>query len=204
MFASVHGNTIQIFNTWTFENIGNLKGHNGKVKSLHWSKDDYTLVSCGSDGAVYGWSLSTLKRENENILKGCSYSSAVCSNDSLTMYAVGSDKMIKEIYDSQIIKEIPTSAILTQITLSNSGHMMFVGTQTGNIRSVKFPLGENDDNQEHRAHSSPVTKLRVSHDDQYLFSCGEDGCVYVFRISDKEERGLRRERATVFTDEVGS
>jgi WD40 repeat protein len=95
LFAAVHGNTIQIFNTWTFENIGNLKGHNGKVKSLYWGKDDTKLISCGTDGAVYGWSLESMKRDNENILKGCSYSSAVCTPSSQVIYAVGSDKMIK-------------------------------------------------------------------------------------------------------------
>ncbi|CAF1649874.1 unnamed protein product, partial [Didymodactylos carnosus] len=30
VFAAVHGNVIQIYSTVTFENITNLKGHNGK------------------------------------------------------------------------------------------------------------------------------------------------------------------------------
>jgi WD40 repeat protein len=33
LFAAVHGNVIQIYSTVTFENITNLKGHNGKVCS---------------------------------------------------------------------------------------------------------------------------------------------------------------------------
>lgn len=31
MFAAVHGNVIQIYSTTSFENVLNLKGHNGKV-----------------------------------------------------------------------------------------------------------------------------------------------------------------------------
>ena len=31
MFAAVHGNVIQIYSSTTFENVNNLKGHNGKV-----------------------------------------------------------------------------------------------------------------------------------------------------------------------------
>ena len=31
LFAAVHGNVIQLYSTSTFENVGNLKGHNGKV-----------------------------------------------------------------------------------------------------------------------------------------------------------------------------
>jgi cilia- and flagella-associated protein 57 len=86
---------IQLYSTWTFENIGNLKGHNGKVRSLYWTPDDSILVSAGSDGAVYTWIIRDLKRENEHILKSCSYTSAVCTNDGKSVFAVGSDKCLK-------------------------------------------------------------------------------------------------------------
>ena len=35
MFAAANTNLIQLFSTYTFENIGNLKGHNGKVFIIH-------------------------------------------------------------------------------------------------------------------------------------------------------------------------
>lgn len=95
MFAAAHGNIIQLFSTWTLQSIDNLKGHNGKVKSLHWTSDDGTLVSAGMDGAVYSWKIRLMKREHEHILKSCTYNSAVCSPDGATMYAVGSDKLVK-------------------------------------------------------------------------------------------------------------
>ena len=38
LFAAVHGNVIQIYSTVTFENITNLKGHNGKVCLLSTTK----------------------------------------------------------------------------------------------------------------------------------------------------------------------
>ena len=31
LFAAVHGNIIQIYSSASFENVSNLKGHNGKV-----------------------------------------------------------------------------------------------------------------------------------------------------------------------------
>lgn len=31
-FAAVNGTTISIYNTYTCENVGNLRGHNGKVR----------------------------------------------------------------------------------------------------------------------------------------------------------------------------
>jgi len=105
-FAAVTGSTIQIFSTWNFESLGTLKGHNGKVKSVHWSPDDSRVITSGTEGAVYEWSLRDLsghagqgiRRETESILKTCSYSSATFSFDNKTIYAVGSDKTLKVNY----------------------------------------------------------------------------------------------------------
>ncbi|KAJ3005843.1 Cilia- and flagella-associated protein 57, partial [Thoreauomyces humboldtii] len=210
-FAAVHGNTIQIYSTWNFENLGNLKGHNGKVRSLFWTQDDSRIVSAGLDGAIYDWALrdltgsggSGIKREGESILKSCNYTCAIATGDGRSIFAVGSDKTLKEITDSQIIREQESDVVLTQVILSQSGRMMFVGTANGTIRSMKFPLSnEPGEFQEHQAHSAPITKLRVSFDDQYLFSTSEDGALYVFKISDKEGRGLKRDREIVYADEI--
>lgn len=40
LFAAVNGNTIQVYATYTCNNIGNLRGHNGRVTSVQWSPDD--------------------------------------------------------------------------------------------------------------------------------------------------------------------
>lgn len=102
MFAAVNGNVIHIFSTTTFENVSNLKGHNGKVRSVVWSTDDMKLVSCGMDGAVYEWDTVTSKRVGESVLKSCSYTSVTVSPDGKTTFAVGSDRSLKEIADSTV------------------------------------------------------------------------------------------------------
>lgn len=70
------------------------------------------------DGAVYEWRLSDFKRSKENVLKGCNYTCAVCTPDCRTLYAVGSDKKLKEMEDTpasgtQVVKEIDTGSIAT-------------------------------------------------------------------------------------------
>ncbi len=155
-FAAVNGTTISIYNTYTCENVGNLRGHNGKVRllkcvhtraaraphfapsafaraaapappahapsspraargaaasarhaprcvcttrppaspaaqvrALFWSPDDTRLISAGMDGAVYEWRLKDFKRDKENVLKGCNYSSVLATSDCKTLYAAG-------------------------------------------------------------------------------------------------------------------
>ena len=101
--AAVYGNVVQIYSTTTFENVSNLKGHNGKVKSLVWCSDDTRVVTCGIDGALYEWELLTGRRLTENVLKLCSYTGVALSPDAKTTFAVGSDHTLKEISDSQVV-----------------------------------------------------------------------------------------------------
>ena len=115
MFAAVHGNVIQLYATYTFENVGNLKGHNGKVRSIVWSQDDSKIISCGVDGAVYEWSVYTSKREGESVLKTCSYTCAAVSPEGGTTFAVGSDKTLKEISDSQVLLDFLKISLRFQI-----------------------------------------------------------------------------------------
>ena len=86
MFAAVNGNTIQIYSTYTCENTGNLRGHNGKVKSIY-TNDDSRVISAGMDGAVY--EQLRISPTSENVLKSCAYTCAVCTADARAIYAVG-------------------------------------------------------------------------------------------------------------------
>jgi cilia- and flagella-associated protein 57 len=210
-FAAVTGNTVQIYSTWNFECLGTMKGHNGKVRSVFWTHGDTRIITSGAEGAIYEWSLKDLsghqgqgiRRENESIVKTCSYNFACSDTNSNTIYAVGSDQTLKEIVDGQITRELESDCILTQTILSHSGKMLFVGTEYGSIRSMKFPFGDDAGVfQEHQAHDSAVTRMCISFDDQFLFSVSEDGSFYIFRIFDREGKGAKREREVVYADEI--
>ena len=54
------------------------------------------------DGAVYEWDTFTGKRVGESVLKSCSYTSVAITPDGKTTFAVGSDKTLKEVADSQV------------------------------------------------------------------------------------------------------
>ena len=56
-FAVANNALVQIVNTYTCEVMVNLRGHNGKVRSVCWGKGDRKLVTVGMDGAVFVWSV---------------------------------------------------------------------------------------------------------------------------------------------------
>ena len=49
--------------------------------------------------------------------------------------------------------------VLTQIVMSHSGKMLFCGTVTGALRSVKFPLTDHGEWQEQQGHAMQITKV---------------------------------------------
>lgn len=44
--------------------------------------------------------------------------------------------------------------------------------------------------------------MRISYDDQFLFSVAMDGSLFAFKVTDKEGRGLKREKDITFSEEV--
>eukprot|EP00795_Rhopilema_esculentum_P004667 gene4667-20951_t len=202
LFAAVHGNVIQLYSSTTFENVGNLKGHNGKVRCIRWTQDDSKLISCGMDGAVYEWNIGSQKREGESVLKSCSYTCVAVSPDAKTVFAVGSDRTLKEITDNQILRDVPANdTVLTQVALSRSGRMLFCGTNTGALRAFKFPLTVPGEWNELPSHAGSITKMRITYDDQYLVTVSEDACLFIHKIVDKEGRG-KREKEVTYAEEI--
>uniref|UniRef100_A0A8C6VLZ3 Cilia and flagella associated protein 57 n=1 Tax=Naja naja TaxID=35670 RepID=A0A8C6VLZ3_NAJNA len=156
LFAAVNGNVIHIYSTISFDNIINLKGHNGKVRSVVWSMDDYKLVSC---------------------------------EEMLCMF--------------QILREVPSFDVsYTCIVIAHNGRMVFTGTSAGTIRSMKYPLPLHKEFNEYQAHAGPVSKISITSDDQFLLTSAEDGCIIIWKVYDKEGRGLKREREVPYSDEV--
>jgi len=210
-FAAVNSNTIQVYKTYTCEMIANLRGHNNKVRSLSWTADDSTLVSAGMDGAVYEYDIiQEGRRVSDWVHKGTNFSCVIVYTDPSTggntMYVVGSDKMLKEVYSSQLQNYLEAGTTLGQIVLSNSAKTLFASVAEpeapGPIRCYKFPL--DGDYIEYQCHSAPATRIRITYDDQFLFSCSEDGCLFIFDVRKKDRVVSKRDKENVlpFADEI--
>ncbi|KAL6068558.1 hypothetical protein STEG23_000961 [Scotinomys teguina] len=106
-------------------------------------------------------------------------------------------------HTGKILREISAfDVIYTAITTSHSGRMIFVGTSVGTIRAMKYPLPLQKEFNEYQAHAGPITKIMLTFDDQFLLTVAEDGCLFTWRVFDKEGRGIKREREVGFAEEV--
>ena len=44
--------------------------------------------------------------------------------------------------------------------------------------------------------------MKISYDDNYLFSVAADGSLYCYRVTDKDGRGYRRDKDVAYAEEV--
>ena len=51
-------------------------------------------------------------------------------------------------------------------------------------------------------YDSLIFQMRISYDDQFLFTVGMDGSLFAFNVTDKEGRGLKREKDITYSEEV--
>jgi hypothetical protein len=88
------------------------------------------------------------------------------------------------------------------VALSKSGRMLFVGTSKGTLRSYKYPLTKPYEFQEHVAHTSPITRMKITYTDEFAITGSEDGSIVVWRIQDKEGRSIKRDKEVGYADEI--
>ena len=100
-----------------------------------WSYDDNHIYTGGIDGAVYEWELKGLKRLRESVIKGCLYSSISCVKDVKNFFAVGSDRKLKELDDSIVVK-VSRLRLLCLLWACLSVIACYVGTPALNIHHI--------------------------------------------------------------------
>lgn len=130
------------------------------MRGLSWCHDDHKMSSCGSEGTVYEWQISTTRRISETIVKSCVFTDTAMSSDGKSTFAVGSDGKIRELKSSVINRDVIINKVgLDGIILSNSDLMVFVTGNKGIIYSVKMPLMDSAEYNEYNLHASTILRV---------------------------------------------
>ncbi|XP_045769045.1 cilia- and flagella-associated protein 57 isoform X2 [Maniola jurtina] len=203
LFAAVNGQIIQVFSSVSFQNVYNLKGHNGKITSLAWSANDLTLVSCGTEGAVYEWNMSSGQRVGEVILKTNQFNACAVNSNGKTTYGVGTDGEIKEIGSNSIRRNLGLiGCALDTIVLSRSDLMLFITGGEGGVAAVQLPLLDKAIFNEFHMHNKKVIGIALSYDDQTLVSVAEDSSICIWRLTNADGRAIALDKDFAYSKEI--
>ena len=207
-FAAINASAVQIYETYTFNNIATLRGHTAKVTSLWWYFDDSKLITSSTDNSVLVWNIHNNSRTQEHQHKGCSYLSACLDNKQL-LYASGNDDTLKIIQKGKVKNTIDLPICCTSLQLTNSSltttqqqeNLLFAATNAGIL--LLFKLDDDDNNNEItqiQAHHQPITRMRISNDDSMLVTTSQDGCICIFDIINNNNNKNKKENLIESTD----
>ncbi|KZC06732.1 WD repeat-containing protein 65 [Dufourea novaeangliae] len=202
LFAAVNENIVQVYTTVDFTSYFILKGHTNRVKALLWSQTDTKLLTLGSEGAIYQWDMTTGTRSAEIIIKNINLQDIALSADEQVSYCIGSDSIIREIKENAIAREynLPGETMHSMI-LGKQDQVLFLVCPGGSILSVKCPLQEPVQYSEFNIHSVDVTKIALSHNQEYLVSTGIDGSMCIWKLYSAEGKA-KVGKEIVYTNEV--
>ncbi|KAM9494283.1 uncharacterized protein Hap1MRO34_004213 [Clarias gariepinus] len=189
MFAAVSNDVIHVYNIKTSKKI-ELKGHTEKVSSVKWREDDCHLVmSCGLDSTVYEWNVLTGARKFPSIPRS--------RVESDVIYPPNTEHVLTLLREKS-----SDSATYTAISISLSGHAVFIGTSTGTVLVMPYPLQKMSPRKEYYAHSGPITKMVITPGDHYLLTASEDGSILIWMITDHLGRKLCTEKEISYTEDI--
>ena len=222
-FAVANNTLVQIINTYTCEVIVNLRGHNGKVRSVVWGKGDRKIMTVGMDGAVFIWSVRQGVKESEHVQPRTAFHAGVATPELSRIFTVSSDQAVKEFVSAPggagaaaptLAPQNTVSAetALGAVCLTANQRVLLVGTcEPGRpgliLAHAMLPqLSAQAEPQQYLCHASELSCMRLSHDGTYLFTAGEDGSLCMFEVHDIDTRGQVRSRerdgAAEFTEEI--
>ena len=104
---------------------------------------------------------------------------------------VGGDK---RIWFTKTPKDpIEVGTALSQIALTNNQKALIGGVgEDGKPGAVHiFQMPQLSKINEIQAHSKPIERMRLSYDNNYLFTGGQDGLVIIHDIKDRDPRGAK-------------
>ncbi|XP_060739668.1 cilia- and flagella-associated protein 57-like [Tachysurus vachellii] len=192
MFAAVSDDLISIVNIRTGDKV-DLNGHLDMVELVMWSKDDRHLVLLGTDGAVREWNVLTGECTLNESREGEILREMASKDMSYTAISV-TQSALREMASNEMS--------YTAISMTQSGQAVFVGTATGTVRVMQYPIEEVMSWTEHRGHCGPITKMLVTPGDQYLVTASEDGSLLIWTITDQVGDQLSMVKEACCTEEV--
>lgn len=105
---------------------------------------------------------------------------------------VGTDAQIHHTSGKKECKVAPDWQ-LSQVVVHRNGRSFFTGVGERDVPGA-IQIWRMDDKTKYmertneiQAHSQPVERIRLTQDNNFLFSCGQDGLVCIFDVKDRDK-----------------
>ena len=184
------GQTIFIYKAYTLQLIQVIQAHTSSIHDMAWMPLDHKLVTVGSDGAIYEFLTCSWAQEKEQQNPRVKYRSMTIANETIIANGIEGSQPILMIKSPETgTKQISLDKGLSQICFFNSAHrspVYIAGTFEGGVLMMGNTITK-EYAEEILTHQGAITKLRASPDGKYVFSAGEDGSIFIFKVDESVE-----------------
>ena len=218
LLATANGNIISVFDSHTGERVVDLRGHNGKVRSLHWLQSGTRLLSCGQDGMVYLWNLDGPTRTAEFVKKRSMFTSVVIAQEregrsSSTgagvgagagvgvggdppreecVFVVGSDRTLSELKmpDLTAKKHHDVGALMTHLVISTNRNILLASVgDSGKPGHIRaYSYPVTGESNDFSCLGACLTALQLTPDGQFLLAGDDAGCIALYEVTERQEK----------------
>ncbi|XP_017867333.1 PREDICTED: cilia- and flagella-associated protein 57 [Drosophila arizonae] len=195
LMAAAYDNNISVTSVYSLDVVIHLKGHNGNVLSVAWTKTDKYLISGGAEGAIYQWDIETGARLQEIVQKGTEYVTICVSfNDPMVIFAGTNHGTIREFQDATLQREITVPSrnkgSVSDMCLARSDLIMFIADHEGGLFNMQLPFLEAGGGTftNFRFFDGPINKLRFTYDGSMLVVISKRGTVAIWSLENIEDR----------------
>ena len=198
---------IYIYHTFSLEELCVLKGPQSTINDILFSNNDYYVATIASDGSTWIWNTNNFAPENWRHTKNTSkYFGCYLFDDENGKYIVGGaengrgiirlcSKDAKE--NVKFEQEIQTNDVrITQIQMLKFNLSFAVSNDRGQIAIYDYPIATGSKEVSiFNVHNEGISKLRLSAEGRYLFSCGGDGKIAIFIAEYDKQKYLFQKEA---------
>lgn len=188
LFAAVNGNVIQVYTTVTFAQRLVLKGHTGIIQEVVWFQSDLQLVTCGYEGAIYVWDISSGSRISETIIKNVKLHGVAVGLGAI--FCIATDKKIREIRESVVVREFNMEKEMTSLLVGKQNPLAFITCPGGAILFLNLQENYQGEKTSYNVHCADVTDLSLSHQEQVVISAALDGSLCFWRVLGPEKAAV--------------
>eukprot|EP00002_Diphylleia_rotans_P013043 TRINITY_DN253_c0_g1_i1.p1 TRINITY_DN253_c0_g1~~TRINITY_DN253_c0_g1_i1.p1 ORF type:complete len:608 (-),score=132.32 TRINITY_DN253_c0_g1_i1:424-2247(-) len=160
-----------------------MKEHKGAVSSIQVKRNDSECVSSSADGSTIIWDLHRFVRL-KCFFASTFFKSVAYHPDENQILTTGTDRKLCywDVYDGSLIREMEGSAsgVMNTLSINDKGVFFLSG---GSDRLLKlWAYDEGVCTHVGVGHSGSIMKARISPDQKFAVSVGDEGAVFVWRL----------------------
>jgi cilia- and flagella-associated protein 57 len=180
---------INVYRSYTLQLVQVLQTDGISIQDIGWMSLDKKLVAVTSDGAIYEYLASTWGVEKEQNNSRVKYRSMAIANDTILANGVeGSQPIVMAKNSENGCKQLTMEKGLSQICYFTTAHRnsAYIASTFEGSLLIQGSTLTNTWTEELAAHQGSIVKLKASPDGKFVFSAGEDGSLFIFKVEESE------------------